>query len=92
MFAPAWKMAGDLPKQKQKIMNDKNLDRQADNMLDNVNETISLLVRKIEELEQDLIDLEKQHEQSLKVAFEKGYEEGVKYTDGLISEEKKFPF
>jgi archaellum component FlaC len=85
-------MAGDLPKQKQKIMNDKNLDRQADNMLDNVNETISLLVRKIEELEQDLIDLEKQHEQSLKVAFEKGYEEGVKYTDGLISEEKKFPF
>jgi hypothetical protein len=73
-------------------MNDKNLDRQADNMLDNVNETISLLVRKIEELEQDLIELEKQHEQSLKVAFEKGYEEGVKYTDGLISEEKKFPF
>ena len=85
-------MAGDLPIQKQKIMNDKNLDRQADNMLDNVNETISLLVRKIEELEQDLIELEKQHEQSLKVAFEKGYEEGVKYTDGLISEEKKFPF
>jgi hypothetical protein len=73
-------------------MNDRNLDRQAGNMLDNVNETISLLVRKIEELEQDLIELEKQHEQSLKVAFEKGYEEGVKYTDGLISEEKKFPF
>ena len=73
-------------------MNDKNLDRQADNMLDNVNDTISLLVRKIEELENDLIELEKQHEQSLKVAFEKGYEEGVKYTDGLISEEKKFPF
>jgi len=73
-------------------MNDKNLDRQADNMLDNVNDTISLLVRKIEELEQDLIELDKQHEQSLKVAFEKGYEEGVKYTDGLISEEKRFPF
>jgi hypothetical protein len=27
-----------------------------------------------------------------KVAFEKGYEEGVKYTDGLISDEKGFPF
>ena len=72
-------------------MNDKHLDRQADNLLDNVNDTICLLIRKIEELENDLIELEKQHEQSLKVAFEKGYEEGVKYTDGLISEER-FPF
>lgn len=72
-------------------MKDKHLDRQADNLLDNVNDTICLLIRKIEELENDLIELEKQHEQSLKVAFEKGYEEGVKYTDGLISEEK-FPF
>jgi uncharacterized protein (UPF0335 family) len=58
-------------------MNDKNLDRQADNMLDNVNETISLLVRKIEELEQDLIELEKQHEESLKVAYNKGYDDAV---------------
>jgi hypothetical protein len=70
-------MAGDLPIQKQKIMNDKNLDRQADNMLDNVNDTISLLVRKIEELEQDLIELENQHEQSLKVAYNKGYDDAV---------------
>jgi hypothetical protein len=60
-------------------MNDKNLDRQADNLLDNVNDTISLLVRKIEELEQDLIELEKQHEESLKVAFNEGYAKG--YTD-----------
>jgi uncharacterized protein (UPF0335 family) len=58
-------------------MNDKNLDRQADNMLDNVNDTISLLVRKIEELEQDLIELEKQHEESLKVAYNKGYDDAV---------------
>jgi uncharacterized protein (UPF0335 family) len=58
-------------------MNDKNLDRQADNMLDNVNDTISLLVRKIEELEQDLIELEKQHEESLKVACNKGYDDAV---------------
>ena len=72
-------------------MNDRNLERQVDNLLDNVNDTIYLLVKKIEELENDLIEIEKQHEQSLKVAFEKGYEEGVKYTDGLISDEK-FPF
>ena len=57
-------------------MNDKHLDRQADNLLNNVNDTICLLIRKIESLENDLVELEKQHEQSLKVAFEKGYEEG----------------
>jgi hypothetical protein len=84
-------MAGVLPRRKTKEMNDKHLDRQADNLLDNVNDTICLLIRKIEELENDLVELEKQHEQSLKVAFEKGYEEGVKYTDGLIKDEK-FPF
>ena len=72
-------------------MNDRNLERQVDNLLDNVNDTIYLLVKKIEELENDLIEIEKQREQSLKVAFEKGYEEGVKYTDKLISEER-FPF
>ena len=31
------------------------------------------------------------YEKELKESFEKGYEEGVKYTDGLISEER-FPF
>jgi phage shock protein A len=72
-------------------MKDKHLDRQADNLLDNVNDTICLLIRKIEELENDLIEVEKHREQSLKESFEKGYEEGVKYTDGLISDER-FPF
>ena len=55
-----------------------------------INEVFTLLTQKIEELENDLIEVEKQHEQSLKVAFETGYEEGVKYTDGLISDER-FP-
>ena len=72
-------------------MNDRHLERQVDNLLDNVNDTIYLLVKKIENMENDLIEIEKQHEQSLKESFEKGYEEGVKYTDGLISDEK-FPF
>lgn len=72
-------------------MNDKNLERRIDFMIDNVQDTIYLLTKKIEELENDLVELEKQHEQSLKEAYEKGYEEGVKYTDGLIKEEK-FPF
>lgn len=60
-------------------------------LLNDVNKVIIMLRNKNEELENDLVELEKQHEQSLKVAFEKGYEEGVKYTNGLISDEK-FPF
>ena len=72
-------------------MNNTNLERRIDFMIDNVQDTIYLLTKKIEELENDLVELEKQHEQSLKEAYEKGYEEGVKYTDGLIKEEK-FPF
>ena len=72
-------------------MNDKHLERALDNISSEINDIFILLTQKIEELENDLVDLEKQHEQSLKVAFEKGYEEGVKYTDGLISDER-FPF
>lgn len=72
-------------------MQDKSLQRALDNISIEVNDVFTLLRQKIEELENDLIELEKQHEQSLKVAFEKGYEEGVKYTDGIINNER-FPF
>ena len=72
-------------------MNDKNLERALNNISSEINDIFILLTQKIEELENDLIEIEKQHEQSLKVAFKKRYEEGVKYTDGLISSEK-FPF
>ena len=72
-------------------MNDKRLVRQIDSAAREVNLIFDILVNKIEELENDLVELEKQQEQSLKESFEKGYEEGVKYTDGLISDEK-FPF
>jgi len=72
-------------------MTDKSLEKVLDNILDDMNPVFILLTQKIEELENDLVELEKQNEQSLKVAFEKGYKEGVKYTNGLISDEK-FPF
>jgi hypothetical protein len=68
-------------------MNDNDLVR----LLNDLNEIIIILRQKNKELENDLIEVEKQREQSLKVAFEKGYEEGVKYTNGLISDER-FPF
>jgi hypothetical protein len=70
-------------------MNDKSLQRALDNITSEVNDIFILLSQKIEELEQDLIELEKQHEESLKVAFDKGYEIGLK--DGLMSDER-FPF
>jgi predicted nucleic acid-binding Zn-ribbon protein len=41
--------------------------------------SIEYLVKKINQLEQDLIELDKQHEESLKVAFKEGYAKG--YTD-----------
>ena len=72
-------------------MNDKHLERALNNISTEIIDIFIMLKQKIEELENDLVELEKQHEQSLKVAFEKGYEEGVKYTDGLIKDEK-FPF
>ena len=72
-------------------MEDKSLQRALDNISSDIQDVFVLLRQKIEELENDLVELEKQHEQSLKVAFEKGYEEGVKYTDGIISDER-FPF
>lgn len=68
-------------------MNDNDLVR----LLNDLNEIIIMLRQKNEKLENDLIEIEKIREQSLKESFEKGYEEGVKYTDGLISDEK-FPF
>jgi hypothetical protein len=72
-------------------MNSKDFETVLNDISSDINEVFTLLTQKIKELENDLLELEKQHEQSLKVAFEKGYEEGVKYTDGLISEER-FPF
>jgi site-specific DNA-adenine methylase len=75
-------------------MNDKSLERVLDNILNDMNSVFILLTQKIEELEQDLIEVEKLYEQvksDRDEAFEKGYEQGVKYTDGIKSDER-FPF
>ena len=62
-----------------------------DSLMFEFNSLFLELTRIIQTLENDSVELKKQHEQSLKEAYEKGYEEGVKYTDGLIKDEK-FPF
>lgn len=72
-------------------MNAKYLETALNDISSDINEVFILLRQKIEELENDLIEIEKIREQSIKEAYEKGYEQGVKYTDGLISDER-FPF
>ena len=62
-----------------------------DSLMFEFNSLFLELTRIIQTLENDSVDLKEKHEQFLKEAYEKGYEEGVKYTDGLIKEEK-FPF
>tara|TARA_R110000823_G_C15643749_1_gene470170 strand:+ start:407 stop:607 length:201 start_codon:yes stop_codon:yes gene_type:complete len=54
-------------------MENKNLERTVDNALFEIKDVITILKENIESLENDLLELEKQHEQSLKVAFKKGY-------------------
>jgi hypothetical protein len=68
-------------------MNDKSLERVLDNMLNDMNSVFILLTKKIEELEQDLIEVEKLYEQvksDRDEAFEKGFDEGVKHINQLI--------
>ncbi len=72
-------------------MNAKDLKTILNDISSDINEVFTLLIQKIEELENDLVELENQHKEYLKVEYKKGYEEGVKYTDGLISDER-FPF
>jgi hypothetical protein len=48
--------------------------------------SIEHLVKKINQLEKDLIEIQN-CEESIKLAFDKGYKIGLK--DGLISEEQK---
>jgi phosphopantetheine adenylyltransferase len=54
--------------------------------------SIEYLVKKINQLEQDLIEVEKHREESIKLAFEKGFDEGVKHINQLIVSDEIFPF
>jgi phosphopantetheine adenylyltransferase len=54
--------------------------------------SIEYLVKKIEQLEKDLIAAEEHRERSVKIEFEKGFEEGVKHINQLIISDERFPF
>ncbi len=54
--------------------------------------SIDYLIRKIEQLEKDLIAAEEHRKRSVKIEFEKGYEEGVKHINQLIMSDERFQF
>ena len=54
--------------------------------------SIEYLVKKINQLEQDLIAAEEYRKRSVKIEFEKGFEEGVKHINQLIMSNERFPF
>ncbi len=54
--------------------------------------SIEYLVKKINQLEQDLIAAEEHRKRSLKIEFEKGFDEGVKHINQLIISDERFPF
>ena len=67
-------------------MNDKSLERVLNDILNDMNEVFILLTKKIEELEQDLIEVEKLYEQvksDRDESYKKGYENGSKYNDKI---------
>jgi hypothetical protein len=54
--------------------------------------SIEYLVKKINQLEKDLIAAEEHRKRSVKIEFEKGFEEGVKHINQLIMSDERFPF
>jgi hypothetical protein len=54
--------------------------------------SIEYLVKKINQLEQDLIAAEEHRKRSVKIEFEKGFDEGVKHINQLIISDERFPF
>jgi hypothetical protein len=54
--------------------------------------SIEYLVKKINQLEEDLIAAEEHRKRSVKIEFEKGFEEGVKHINQLIMSGERFPF
>ena len=57
-------------------------------LLKNLSGMIYIPMNKLKETNNIIKKAKEKHEKELKEAYEKG----VKYTDGLISEQKKFPF
>ena len=54
--------------------------------------SIDYLIRKIEQLKKDLIAAEEHRKRSVKIEFEKGYEEGIKHINQLIMSDERFQF
>jgi len=80
MFAPAWKMAGDLPMQKQSKMENKlnSLEYFYDKVLDSAefyNSEYNYIVNALEEAK---VMYEKEIDEAKKEGWRKGYEDAIK--------------
>ena len=85
-------MAGVLPRRKTKEMeNQEEKETSLEYFYDKVLDASEFYESEYKAIVDALNEANKMYAEEIAKAFEKGYEEGVKYTDGLISDEK-FPF
>ena len=85
-------MAGVLPRRKTKQMeNQEEKETSIEYFYDKVLDASEFYESEYQAIVDALNEAKKMYAEEIVKAFEKGYEEGVKYTDGLISDER-FPF
>ena len=85
-------MAGVLPRRKTKQMeNQEQEETSLQYFYDKVLDASEFYESEYKDILDALNEAKKMYKEEIAKAFEKGYEEGVKYTDGLISDER-FPF
>jgi flagellar biosynthesis/type III secretory pathway protein FliH len=85
-------MAGVLPRRKTKEMeNQEEKETSLEYFYDKVLDASEYYESEYKDILDALNEAKKMYAEEIAKAFEKGYEEGVKYTDGLISDER-FPF
>ena len=85
-------MAGVLPRRKNKItMENQEKETSLEYFYDKVLDASEFYESEYQAIVDALNEAKKMYAEEIAKAFEKGFEEGVKYTDGLISDER-FPF
>jgi len=85
-------MAGVLPRRKTKQMeNQEEKETSLEYFYDKVLDASEFYESEYKDIVDALNEAKKMYKEEIANAFIKGYEEGVNYTDGLISDER-FPF
>jgi flagellar biosynthesis/type III secretory pathway protein FliH len=79
------------PQNKRKMENQEEKETSLEYFYDKVLDASQFYESEYQAISDALNEAKKMYAEEIAKAFEKGYEEGVKYTDGLISDER-FPF